>query len=155
MSGFEPPLHPALVHLPMAATLFLPGVLALARRNRSPWLRAGLILATLGVFGGLATMVSGYVLARTLGGIEPGALLAQPLRPEPAFTALLRHHQLLAGAGLGFGIACLGCLGLARTGRTRALAAALVLSLAWLGLWGAAGHWGGRMVYRDQPGDTP
>ena len=28
---------------------------------------------------------------------------------------------------------------------------ALGLALLWLALWGAAGHWGGRMVFRDPP----
>jgi uncharacterized membrane protein len=148
-------LHPALVHAPIGAALFLPLALGLALRDRpgGPWLRTGCFLAVLGLLGGLAAMVSGYGFAQALGGIAPGAWLAHALRPEPSFPALLRHHQLLALAGLPAGAGCGLCLGRALRGGRGALRAACGLSLLWLALWGAAGHWGGRMVYRDPPGD--
>jgi len=145
-------MHPALVHAPIGAALFLPLALGLALRSRhGEWLRTGCFLAVLGLLGGLAAMVSGYGFGQALGGIAPGAWLAHPLRPEPSFPALLRHHQLLALAGLAAGAGCGLCLGLALRGRRGALRAAFGLSLLWLALWGAAGHWGGRMVFREPP----
>ena len=39
--------------------------------------------------------------------------------------------------------------------RPRGVRMALGLSLVWLALWGAAGHWGGRMVFRDPPAEAP
>ncbi len=150
--------HPAVVHAPIGAALFLP--LALGFAVRSPgrpgaesWLRTAWFLAILGVLGGLAAIVSGYAFARDLGGIAPGAWLARPVQPEPSFKALLLHHQILAALGLPAGAACLACLARARKGGPRALRAAFLLALVWLGLWGAAGHWGGRMVFKDQPAD--
>jgi len=144
--------HPAVAHAPLGAVLFLPlalmlGARAADRNSADGWLRTAWFLATLGVLGGLAAIVSGYSFARELGGIGPGAWLAHPVRPEPSFPALLRHHQLLALAGFPAGAGCLA--GLRRTRPGAALAAALV----WLALWGAAGHWGGRMVFRDEPAD--
>jgi hypothetical protein len=141
--------HPALVHAPIGAVLFLPLALGLALRSRL-WLRTACFLAVLGLLGGLAAMLSGYGFGRELGGLAPGAWLAHPSRPEPSFLALLRHHQLLAGAGLPVGAACAACLGVALRGRAGALKAAFALSLLWLALWGAAGHWGGRMVFLQQ-----
>jgi hypothetical protein len=148
--------HPALVHAPIAAALFLPLALgpALGRGSMADaWLRTARFLATLGVLGGLAAIVSGYFFARELGGIQQGAWLARALKPEPSFTALLRHHQLLALAGLPAGFGCLACLGRAGT-RGRAVRAAFGLALVWLALWGAAGHWGGRMVFRDNSAEA-
>lgn len=145
--------HPAIVHAPIGAVLFLPLALGLAQRSgpsRDGWLRTGRLLTTLGLLGGLAGMMSGLMFARSLGGIRPDAWLAHPLRPEPSFGALLRTHQLLALAGLPVGAACMTMLCRARGG---ALRTALVLSLLWLALWGAAGHWGGRMVFPDPPAD--
>ena len=145
--------HPALVHAPIGAVLFLPLVLGLALRPgpaADGWLRAGRLLALLGVLGGLAAMASGLLLARDLGGLAPGAWLAHALRPEPSFKALLRHHQLLALAGLPAGLACCGFLR-----QARGLRMALGLSLLWLASWGAAGHWGGRMVFHDPPAGAP
>ena len=146
--------HPALVHAPIGAVLFLPLALGLALRARQgEWLRTGCFLASIGLLGGLAAMVSGFAFGQALGGIAPGAWLAHPLRPEPSFLALLRHHQLLALTGLPVGIACALCLARAMRNRRGALRAAFGFSLVWLALWGAAGHWGGRMVFREPPGD--
>ncbi len=142
--------HPALVHAPIGAALFLPLALGLALRREggNAWLRTAWFLATLGILGGLAAIVSGYSFARDLGGIQPGAWLARPVKPEPSFPALLRHHQLLALAGFPAGIGCLACLR-----RARAVRAAFALALLWLTLWAVAGHWGGRMVFRNDPAD--
>jgi hypothetical protein len=121
--------HPAVVHAPIGAVLFLPLALGFALRsspNRDGWLRTGHLLAILGLLGAVAAMTTGLLFARELGGIRPGAWLAHPVRPEPSFPALLRTHQLLALSGLPFGVGCLA-------------------------LWGAAGHWGGRMVFKEEP----
>ncbi|BDU74343.1 hypothetical protein [Mesoterricola silvestris] len=145
--------HPALVHAPIGAVLFLPVLLARALRagpDREGWLRAARFLATLGLLGGLGAIMSGFLFARHLGGLRPGEWLARPLRPGPSFKALLRSHQLLALAGLPVGAGCALAL---QGARGKVLGAALGLSLLWLGLWGAAGHWGGRMVFPDPPAD--
>lgn len=148
--------HPALVHAPLGAVLFLPLALALDLRsdaNREGGLRTSLFLATLGILGGLAAIVTGFLFARDLGGLAPGAWLAQPLKPEPSFSALLRHHQLLAISGFPVGVACWLELWRARRGSANMARTALVAALVWLALWGAAGHWGGRMVFKDPPAD--
>lgn len=136
-----------------AASLPLAPGFAFRRSGRpgaGEWLRTAWFLAILGVLGGLAAIVSGHAFARDLGGIAPGAWLARPVRPEPSFKALLLHHRGLAVLGLPAGAACLACLARARP---RALRAAFLLALVWLGSWGAAGHRGGRMVFKDQPAD--
>lgn len=153
VSEFIAHAHPALVHAPIGAVLFLPLVLGLASLRGAAaegWVCTGRLLAVLGLLGGLAAMASGLLLARDLGGIGPEAWLAHALRPEPSFKALLRHHQFLALAGFPAGLACCGCLW-----RARGVRMALGLSLLWLALWGAAGHWGGRMVFRDPPLAAP
>jgi hypothetical protein len=148
--------HPALVHAPLGAVLFLPLALGLALRSRDrqgEWLRTGLFLATLGILGGLAAVATGFMFGRELGGIAPGAWLARAARPEPSFPALLRHHQFLAGAGFPPGAVCWLWLWRARRGAAGTARAALAVALVWLALWGAAGHWGGRMVFKDTPAD--
>ena len=146
--------HPALVHAPIGAVLFLPLAILLALRSKqheAAWLRTSFFLASLGLLGGFASLGTGFLFARELGGILPGQWLPHPLHPAPSFTALLRVHQLLALAGLPVGMA--GWMFLIRVfkGWNTALRAAFALSILWLGLWGAAGHWGGRMVFRDPP----
>jgi hypothetical protein len=142
-------LHPAVVHAPIGAVLFLPLALGLALR-REGWLETGRFLAILGLAGGLAALATGLYFGRELGGIHAGAWLAHPVRPEPSFPALLRTHQLLALAGFPAGAACLALL---RGRRPGAVRAALAASLLWLALWGAAGHWGGRMVFKETPAE--
>ncbi len=149
--------HPALVHAPIGAVLILPLALLFALRSkphREAWLRTSLFLACLGLLGGMAALGSGLLFARELGGIEPGRWLAHPRHPAPSFPALLRVHQLLALGGLPLGIACWMLLVRTLRGRAAALRLAFALSLLGLGLWGEAGHWGGRMVFRDLPEDA-
>lgn len=148
--------HPALVHAPIGAVLFLPLALGLAlafKAQRDSWLRTSIFLSSLGLLGGLAALGTGLLFARELGGIQPGQWLAHPLRPAPSFVALLRVHQFLALGGVPSGIGCWALLVRARSGRAGSLRVAFALSLLWLGLWGAAGHWGGRMVFRDPPSE--
>lgn len=148
--------HPALVHAPISAVIFLPLALGLAFRSKlhgEGWLRTSVFLATLGMLGGFAAVLSGFFFARELGGLAQGAWLAHPLRPEPSFLALLRSHQLLALAGFPIGGACWVFLWRALQGRASAIRVAFVMSFLWLALWGAAGHWGGRMVFRDPPAE--
>ena len=150
--------HPAVVHAPLGAVLFLPLALALALaspRFRNHWIGTGEFLAILALLGGLAAMASGLGWAKELGGLPPGEWLAHSLKPAPAFRALLRTHQLLALSGLAVGLAGAACLRGARKGASRLLWPAFLLSLLWLGLWGATGHWGGRMVFREAQGEAP
>lgn len=148
--------HPALVHAPIGAVLFLPLALVLAlgsKLHKDAWLHTSAFLASLRLLGGLAALGTGLLFARELGGILPGQWLAHPLHPAPSFIAFLKVHQLLALSGLPVGIACWALLVRALRGRATALRVAFALSLLWLGLWGTAGHWGGRMVFRDPPAD--
>ncbi len=144
--------HPALVHAPLGAVLFLPLALGFAlksKQHREAWLLTGTFLAALGMLGGLAAIGSGFLWGRELGGILPGQWLAHPRHPQPSFAALLRVHQLLAFGGLPLGAACCTLLIRALRGRAIVIPGVLALSLLWLGLWGTAGHWGGRMVFPD------
>ncbi len=148
--------HPALIHAPIAAVLFLSMALGLAlasKQNQDSWLRTSTFLASLGMLGGIAALAAGFLFAKELGGLQPGQWLAHPRHPAPSFLALLRVHQLLALGGLPVGLACWALLVRASPGRAARLRVAFLLSLVWLGFWGAAGHWGGRMVFPDPPAD--
>ena len=127
--------HPAFVHLPIAASLLLPVPLALSLR-RSGWMPAARLLAWAAAAGGLAALASGLLWARSLELIPPAAFL-------PARPGLIATHEELALGGLAAGLMVLCLL---ETKRTRL---ALASSLLWAALWGAAGHWGGRMVFPD------
>jgi len=140
--------HPAMVHLPIAAALLVPVALLLSlwRRDES-WRRTAQFLAWAGLIGSGAALLSGLLWARQMGFIAPGGWLAKA--QDGHLQSLLRVHQLLAFAGL----AC-GLLTLAALHRVKALVPALLLSFAWAAAWGAAGHWGGRMVFPEAPHET-
>ena len=127
--------HPALVHLPIAASLLLPIPLLLSMKQAS-WFPAARLLAWAGLAGGMTAVLSGFLWARSLDLIAPGALM--PTRP-----GLIATHEWLALSGLGAGI--LSLLLIERKQLRPALGAALV----WTILWGAAGHWGGKMVFPE------
>jgi hypothetical protein len=135
MPGFElfGREHPAFVHLPIAASLLLPVALFLRRDEVARF------LAWAGLAGGAASLASGLLWARGMGFIAPGAWLGR----GPLLT-----HEVLALTGFAAGLLALFLL--YRPGRRPALAAALL----WAGLWGAAGHWGGRMVFPDPGPDV-
>ena len=147
-------LHPALVHAPIAATLFLPLALMLALHSEThaaSWLRTARFLAILGLLGAVMAVASGFLWARDLGGIAAGDWFPHPARPGQVFPNLLRDHQRLALLGLPLGVATLALIGLGREAGFRRKSAALACALLWALTWGAAGHWGGRMVFPDPP----
>lgn len=149
--------HPALVHAPIAAALFLPLALTAAifsKVNAASWLRTSRFLALLGLLGGIAAMSTGFLWARDLGGIAAGAWVPHPFRPSQSFLFLLRDHQRLALSGLVIGVATFALVQGAFTNPARWKRAALVLSLLWAAVWGAAGHWGGRMVFPEPAAET-
>ena len=127
--------HPALVHLPIAASLLLPFPLARSL-NRGGWMSAARLLAWTGFMGGLAAVLSGFLWARGKDLIAPGAW-------TPPHPGLIATHEWLALSGLGTGLATLILVELKR------IRTALALALMWAGLWGAAGHWGGKMVFLE------
>jgi mono/diheme cytochrome c family protein len=139
--------HPALVHVPIGAALLLPVAAGLALRDGShpsAWDRTCRFLACLGLAGGLGALASGLLWARQLGWVPPGRFWPEPLAPIP-----LRGHILFALSGLLVGLALLLWLRGPDTHRGPRRWLALLLGLAWAGTWGAAGHWGGRMVFPE------
>lgn len=133
MPGFEllAREHPAFVHLPIAAALLLPLALLLKRQETARF------LAWAGFLGGLPSLASGLLWARAQGFLPAGAW-------APRSFGLLGVHELLAAAGLLAGAATILLL------RRHKLRPALAAALLWAGLWGAAGHWGGRMVFPEE-----
>lgn len=127
--------HPAFVHLPIAASLLLPIPLALALK-RPGWIPASRLLAWAGLAGGVAAVLSGFLWARSMDLIAPGAFM-------PARSGLIATHEGLALSGLGAGCVALMLM------EGKRIRSALVLALVWAALWGATGHWGGRMVFPD------
>lgn len=137
--------HPAMVHLPIAAALLVPVALLLSLwRREESWLRTARFLAWAGLIGSGAALLSGLLWARQLDLIAPGGWLAQT--KDGHLQSLLRTHQFLALGGFALGLLTLAVL---HRRAERGVATALLLSLAWAGIWGAAGHWGGRMVFPD------
>ncbi|HJV23769.1 MAG TPA: hypothetical protein VJ570_13785 [Holophagaceae bacterium] len=135
--------HPAWVHLPIAASLLLPLPLALRLAlGGEGWDRTIRYLAWAGVLGGALAQASGLIFARMGELLPPDGWL-------PRGAGLLRTHQLLAMGGFALGLATLVGVLRARSRWGRALT--LVLALGWAGVWGLAGHWGGRMVFPDAP----
>ena len=127
--------HPALVHLPIAASLLLPLPLALSWKHPE-WVPAARLLAWAGFAGGLAAVLSGFLWARGMDLIAPGAFT--PDRP-----GLIATHEWFALSGLGTGLAALMLI------EKKRLKPALAVALAWAALWGMAGHWGGKMVFPE------
>lgn len=137
--------HPAMVHLPIAAALLVPVALLLSHwRQGEGWRRMAKFLAWAGLLGSGAALLSGLLWGRQLDLIAPGGWVAKA--QDGHLQSLLRTHQLLALSGFVLGLMTLAVLH--RT-RERVVLPALVLSLAWAAAWGAAGHWGGRMVFPD------
>lgn len=127
--------HPALVHLPIAASLLLPIALTLSLKATG-WIKGARLLAWAAFAGGLASMCSGLIWARAMDMITPGAFL-------PSHSGLLGTHEALAASGLALGAITLVLL------ERKQVRAALAVSLLWAGAWGLTGHWGGRMVFPE------
>ena len=117
------PLHPAVIHFPIAAAFFAAAALALAHLRpgaRAASLAAAVLLLGVAVAGGLAALVTGWRWADEL------AYLAGGFGPVPGPQAVEGLARRRGGSPLPALLATL-------------LACALV---------GAAGHAGGTMVHR-------
>ncbi|HJU83156.1 MAG TPA: hypothetical protein VJ600_03010 [Holophagaceae bacterium] len=138
MSAFERlgRLHPALVHLPIAASFLLLPALLLWIARGGGWREACRLLAWSALGGGAFAGLSGLLWARSMEFLPAGGFV--PLRP-----GLFSTHEALAACGLV--PALLALLGVERRRPRSALAAALLTAA----LWGAAGHWGGRMAFPE------
>jgi uncharacterized membrane protein len=140
------PLHPALVHFPVAATVLAAGaLLACATRSgseRAPWLdRATFLLAT-AVLSTPAAMASGRLWSGTLH-LWTGSSLLPPLDVE---DGLLRRHVL--GAALTLVLAFVGfILALATRSGRAPLWPVVLVAFAAAALACLTAHVGGAMAF--------
>ena len=144
------PLHPVVIHFPIAGAFFAAAALALAvaRRSARPsCMDAAALLLTATVAGGLASLVTGYLWADQLAYLAGGW---GPIPGPKAVEGLAQRHALLAFA---FVLAASLALGLVLRARKREdpPVAALVAGLLACALVGAAGHLGGTMVHAPPP----
>ncbi|HTL99446.1 MAG TPA: hypothetical protein VL181_11650, partial [Holophagaceae bacterium] len=89
--------HPAMIHFPIAATLFLVPALLLARRgkgNAEAWSLTARYLAWLGLLSFLPPLLSGFLWAKGMSLIPSGHFLAPLGDPGDDFALLIRRHQL-------------------------------------------------------------
>lgn len=144
------PLHPAVVHFPVAGTFFAAGALLLGLLRpgaRSACLSAAALLLGAALAGGLAGAATGWLWADKLAYLAGGT---GPIPGPAAVEGLARLHALvalafLAAAALAFGLV----LRARRSGGPFGLAlAATLLACA---LVGAAAHVGGTMVHAPPP----
>lgn len=151
----ELPLHPSLVHFPIAGAFFAAVALAIAtlrRADRGPALTASVLLLSATVAGALAAAYAGWIWADKL------AYLAGGWGPIPgplAVMGLARKHALLA---LTFLTAAVAALVLALRARLKggSPAPALLAALLAAALVTVTGHVGGTMVYAPQlPDERP
>jgi uncharacterized membrane protein len=146
MDFFPDPLHPAVVHFPIALALVALLLEALARHPRGRALEpAAALLVVLAAVGAIVTVVTGD-LAHDAAVVPPAAR-----------ELLHRHEELGEIAMWALVVLAVARLALARCGRHRGAAAWLYLVL----LAGAAGavvtngHLGGQAVFRHGVGTDP
>lgn len=148
----ELPIHPAVVHFPVAGTFFAAGALALALwkpAHRAAALAGAALLLAAAVAGGLAAAFTGWRWADQLAylaggwGLIPGA---------KAVEGLAQRHALVALAAVAAAALALGLALVARKREGSPLPALLAALLA-SALMAAAGHVGGTMVHAPpEPG---
>ena len=140
------PLHPVVVHFPIAAAFFAAGALALGLLRpgaRPPLLAGAAILLSVAVVGGIAAILSGWLWADQLAYLAGGW---GPLPGPGAVEGLARAHALLAFAFVA--AATLAFLLVLRARRSNASPLlALLAALLACGLVAATGHVGGTMVH--------
>lgn len=145
--GFIPdPLHPALVHFPIALTIVALLLDLLSRHRRARSLEpGGLVLTVLAALGGIAATLSGQLAE------EEAAV------PRAARELLERHEELGEVAMWLLVAVALARVLLAWRGAFRgALAwAYLALALAAAGVVGYQGALGGELVFRHGVGTAP
>ncbi len=151
----ELPLHPALVHFPIAGAFFAAAALALAwlrPKDRAAALTTSVLLLSAAIAGGLAAAVTGWLWADTL------AYLAGGWGPIPGPTAiegLARRHALLAYSFLASAVTAL-VLALRARRRGGSPVPAFLAALLAAAFVLYAGHVGGTMVHAPPvPDETP
>ena len=144
--------HPAFVHFPIAASILLPVALLLSLRPQGEhWLRTARFLGWVALLGAIPALASGFLWARGLDLIAPGAWVPHPTPDGPAQLGLLLIHQRLAMLGFILALPTVALLSRSSAAAPRRRRWILVLALGWSVLWGAAGHWGGQMVFPSAP----
>lgn len=144
------PLHPSLVHVPIALAVIMPlmflGLFFFIRRGSLPdqaWWIAVLLQVVL-VLGAMAAGASGH---------------KEEERVEDAVPhAAIEKHEHMAGAMTGTAIAAfvLAAASLRKTRATSALRiGSILLSFAVFALAGLVGHAGGELVYKHGAGAPP
>lgn len=140
------PLHPAVVHFPVAGVFFAAGALAIGLwkpAQKAPALSGAALLLAATVAGGCAALFTGWLWADQL------AYLAGGWGPVPgpkAVAGLARRHALVAFAAV---LAAALALVLALRARKRdgSVVPALLAALLACALMAATGHIGGTMVH--------
>ncbi len=142
----ELPLHPSLVHFPIAGAFFAAAALAIAtlrRADREPALTASVLLLSATVAGALAAAFTGWIWADKL------AYLAGGWGPIPgplAVMGLARKHALLALTFLAVAVTAL-VLALRARLKGGSPVPALLAALLAVALVAITGHIGGTMVH--------
>ncbi len=147
------PLHPMLVHFPVAGVFFAAGALALGLwkpAHRASALVGAALLLGASVAGGLAAAVTGWLWADQLAYLAGGW---GPLPGPKAVEGLAQRHALLALAAVVAAALALG-LALSARKRERSLLPALLAALLASALMGATGHVGGTMVHAPPEPET-
>lgn len=140
------PIHPSLVHFPIAGAFFAAAALALATlrpADRAPALTASVLLLSATVAGALAAAFTGWLWADKLAYLAGGW---GPIPGPKAVEGLARRHALLA---LMFFAAAATALVLALRARRKggSPVPALLVALLTCALVAATGHIGGTMVH--------
>ena len=142
----ELPLHPSVVHFPVAGAFFAAGALALALwkpAHRLAALAGAALLLAAAVAGGLGAAVTGWLWADHLAYLAGGW---GPLPGPKAVEGLAQRHALLALAAIAAAALALG-LTLAARKREGTPLPALLAALLSCALMAATGHVGGTMVH--------
>ncbi len=144
------PLHPVVVHFPIAGVFFAAFALALALvrpAGRKACMTSGALLLGATVLGGLVAAATGWDWADDLAYLAGGW---GPIPGPKAVEGLARRHALLALAGLAAAAVALALTLLARRKEGSPLAP-FVATLVACALIGLAGHVGGTMVHAPPP----
>lgn len=140
------PLHPAIVHFPVAGVFFAAGALALAAARpalRAASLGGAALLLAATVAGGLAALVSGWLWADQLAYLSGGW---GPVPGPKAVEGLAQRHALLAVAAVAAAALALALTLVARK-RDGSPLPPLLAALLSCALMAATGHVGGTMVH--------
>ena len=145
MFSIPNPLHPAVVHFPIALIMVGAFMAVLAVIFRRWALPAALVLA-MGAAGAVVAVETGEEADHDAGRISAQA---QEVLKKHAHAAELTRNLSLAAAGLAIVSLFLGKIPLVRR-----ILAGLVAIVALISVWSVAetGHYGGELVYRNGVG---